>query len=152
MLDRYAIAKMILFTALISSVLLLSIVLYSLQDSQKNANALEAGNYPESAVPSPTGPIIKDPNLKAEVVFRGLAYPTKMAFLGPNDILVLEKEKGTVQRIVNGEMLPEPLLDVNVATYGHRGMLGIAISNTLSSSSTSSLSSSLCSENLKSLL
>jgi hypothetical protein len=36
-----------------------------------------------------------------------------MAFLGPDDILVLEKEKGTVQRIVNGEMLPEPLLDVS---------------------------------------
>ena len=24
-------------------------------------------------------------------------------------------------------ILPQPLLDVNVATYGHRGMLGIAV-------------------------
>ena len=37
-------------------------------------------------------------------------------------------------------MMKEPLLDVNVATFGHRGMLGIAISNVsalLASTSTS---------------
>jgi glucose/arabinose dehydrogenase len=61
-----------------------------------------------------------------------------MAFLGPNDILVTEKDTGDVRRIVNGVMLQEPLLDVNVATYGHRGMLGIAVSNTSSSSPSSS--------------
>jgi glucose/arabinose dehydrogenase len=38
---------------------------------------------------------IRDP------VAEGLEFPTTMAFLGPNDILVLEKEKGTVQRIIN---------------------------------------------------
>jgi aldose sugar dehydrogenase len=71
--------------------------------------------------------IIKDPSLKVELVFDGLELPTSMAFLGPDDILVLEKDKGTVQRIVNGEMLPEPLLDVNVANKSERGMLGIAV-------------------------
>ena len=76
---------------------------------------------------SPKGPTILDPNLKAEVVFRGLKYPTSMAFLGPNDILVTEKDAGTVQRIVNGTELQQPLLNVSVATYAHRGMLGIAI-------------------------
>ena len=49
-----------------------------------------------------------------------------MAFLGPNDILVTEKDAGTVQRIVNGTELQQPLLNVSVATYAHRGMLGIA--------------------------
>src|ERR671930_1462623 len=72
-------------------------------------------------------PIIADPNLKVELVVRGLKSPTSMAFLGPNDILVLEKNNGTVQRIVNGVMLPKPLLDVNVATLNDRGMLGIAV-------------------------
>jgi glucose/arabinose dehydrogenase len=71
--------------------------------------------------------IIKDPSLKVELVFEGLELPTSMTFLGPDDILVLEKDKGTVQRIVNGEMLPEPLLDVNVANKSERGMLGIAV-------------------------
>jgi hypothetical protein len=58
----------------------------------------------------------------------GDKFPTSMAFLGPDDILVLEKEKGTVQRIVNSKMLPTPVLTVNVATEVERGMLGIAVS------------------------
>jgi len=70
--------------------------------------------------------IIRDPGLKAELVFEGLKLPTNMAFLGPNDILVLERWEGTVQRIVNGQMLSEPLLDANVARQD--GMLGIAVS------------------------
>jgi glucose/arabinose dehydrogenase len=72
-------------------------------------------------------PTINDPGLKTEVVAEGLELPTSMAFLGPDDILVLEKNKGTVQRIINGTMLPEPLLDVNVGSANERGMLGIAI-------------------------
>jgi aldose sugar dehydrogenase len=72
--------------------------------------------------------IIGDPALQVEEVVRGLDLPTTMAFLGPDDILVLEKDKGTVQRIVNGKMLPEPLLDVNVATSVERCMCGIAVS------------------------
>ena len=71
---------------------------------------------------------INDPNLTTKVVFTGLKFPTTMAFLGPNDILVLEKDEGTVNRIVNGTMLPEPLLKVPVANDGERGMIGIAIS------------------------
>ena len=51
-----------------------------------------------------------------------------MAFLGPNDILVLEKDKGTVQRIMNGKISGQPLLDVNVANSVERCMCGIAIS------------------------
>jgi glucose/arabinose dehydrogenase len=73
-------------------------------------------------------PTIKAPNLKVETVATGLALPTTMAFIGPNDILVLEKSKGTVQRIVNGQMLAEPLLQVNVSSEVERGMLGIATS------------------------
>src|SRR5215216_7099516 len=73
--------------------------------------------------------IIKDPSLKVELVSEGLELPTSIASLGPDDILVLEKDKGTVQRIINGKMLPEPLLDVNVANKSERGMLGIAVTN-----------------------
>ena len=45
-----------------------------------------------------------------------------MAFLDPDNILVTEKDTGIVRRILNGVMLQKPLLDVNVATYGHRGI------------------------------
>src|SRR5919107_2218656 len=74
-------------------------------------------------------PSIKDPNLGVELVSSDvLELPTSMAFLGPNNILVLEKEKGTVQRIVNGKLLPTPVLTVAVASQVERCMCGIAVS------------------------
>jgi glucose/arabinose dehydrogenase len=77
------------------------------------------------ALAQPT--VVKDPTLKVELLSQGLRSPTSMAFLGPSDILVLEKETGTVQRIINGSMLPQPVLQVPVSTTSERGMLGIAI-------------------------
>jgi glucose/arabinose dehydrogenase len=50
-----------------------------------------------------------------------------MALLQSGNILVLEKNNGTVHMINNGKMLDEPLLDVNVATASESGMLGIAV-------------------------
>jgi glucose/arabinose dehydrogenase len=93
---------------------------------------IQTGNYfayaaYTKAPPSAGGPTIKDPNLKTEIVFTGLQAPTSMAFLGPNDILVLGKNTGTVQRIVNGQILPQPLLHVNVGQGVEWGMLGIAV-------------------------
>jgi aldose sugar dehydrogenase len=79
------------------------------------------------SIQNPLGPNIIDPSLRLEMILKGVEFPTSMAFLGPNDILILEKNNGTVKRITNGSMLPEPLLDVNVANKGERGMLGIAI-------------------------
>src|SRR5215212_7675296 len=73
-------------------------------------------------------PSIKDPNLGVQLVSEGLEFPTSMAFVGPDDIFVLEKEKGTVQRIVNGKLLPTPVLTVDVATEVERCMCGIAVS------------------------
>jgi Glucose/sorbosone dehydrogenases len=55
-----------------------------------------------------------------------------MAFVGPDDFLVLEKDKGTVIRVVNGRILEKPLLDVDVANSVERGMCGIAVSKTSS--------------------
>ena len=98
---------------------------YSVQHDRSHIAKAIAPKYPEVGLPSPQGPIIVDPNLRAEAVFRGLRYPTSMAFLGPNDMLVLEKDQGTVQRIANGNMLAQPILSANVATEGERGMLGI---------------------------
>lgn len=73
-------------------------------------------------------PELVDRNLKVEEVASGLDTPTTMAFLGPNDILVLEKDKGTVKRILDGKVLDQPILDVNVANSVERCMCGIAIS------------------------
>lgn len=79
-------------------------------------------------IQSPQVPTINDPRLNAQVVFRGLRFPTSMSFLGPNDIIVLEKNEGTVRRIVNGTILQQPLLHVNVANDGERGLLGVTVS------------------------
>jgi len=72
-------------------------------------------------------PVINDPELKLDVISEGLQLPTQMAFLDPGDILVLEKVSGIVKRIVNGTVMAEPVLDVNVATAFERGLLGIAV-------------------------
>jgi aldose sugar dehydrogenase len=71
-------------------------------------------------------PVMNDPNLNVQVVYEGLDFPTSMAFVNYNDILVLEKDTGIVQRIVNGVMQSEPVLDASVANEVERGMLGIA--------------------------
>ena len=88
-----------------------------------------AGEDKEEVLPA----IINNLKLKVEVVSDGLDNPTSMAFLGQDDILVLEKDKGTVRRILNGNMLDKPLLQVDVAEkikgrLGEMGMLGIAVS------------------------
>jgi glucose/arabinose dehydrogenase len=104
------------------------VVGYYLVDAQEDNNE-EGQDIPDVNVSiGGETPIVRDTNLEIEVVAEGLEFPTTMAFLGPNDILVLEKEKGTVQRIVDGKILPEPLLDVNVATSQERCMCGVAVS------------------------
>src|SRR5712692_4006561 len=81
------------------------------------------------ATPATGGPAVNDPNLAVDVVAKGLQIPTSMAFLGPDDILVLEKNKGDVLRVLNGEIQKSPLLHVNVATpFLEWGLLGIAVS------------------------
>ena len=54
--------------------------------------------------------------------------PTGIAFLGPNDILVIEKDMRVVLRMLNGEVFPEPLAKLKVANEVERGLLGIAVS------------------------
>ncbi|MDP9288232.1 MAG: PQQ-dependent sugar dehydrogenase [Thermoproteota archaeon] len=79
------------------------------------------------------GPTLNDPNLKVEALIKGLDVPTSMAFLGPDDILVLEKNTGTVVRIADGEILKKPLLHVGVAQGVEYGMLGIALAKNTNS-------------------
>jgi glucose/arabinose dehydrogenase len=46
--------------------------------------------------------VLDDPSLTAELVTSGLAIPTSMAFVAPDDILVLEKDTARVRRVLNG--------------------------------------------------
>jgi len=73
-------------------------------------------------------PVVNDPNLTVDLYFKGLKAPTSMIFLGPDDILVTQKNQGTVERIVNGVKHVVPLLKVPVATKDERGLLGMTTS------------------------
>ena len=104
----------------------LSLTLLSMGGYNSNYSISPAYARPQV---SSDGPTLNDPNLIVETVYQGLKSSTSMAFLGPDDILILEKGQGTVQRIINGEMLPQPLLQVDVTSKDERGLLGIAIAS-----------------------
>jgi aldose sugar dehydrogenase len=77
--------------------------------------------------------VVNDPKLRIETVATGIVFPTQMVFLdSSNDILVAEKNTGTVRRIIGGEVQEEPLIDVPVANNNgtnERGLLGMAVSD-----------------------
>ena len=72
------------------------------------------------------GPQMLDPSLGVRTVVSGLALPIGVAFLGPDDMLVLEKDTGRVQRVVNGAVTAT-VLDLGVNRNSERGLLGIAL-------------------------
>ncbi|HEU5119920.1 MAG TPA: PQQ-dependent sugar dehydrogenase [Candidatus Nitrosocosmicus sp.] len=76
-------------------------------------------------------PYTMDPTLQVDLVTTGLSSPTSMAFVGPNDILVLEKNTGDVKLVTKGQLMKKPVLhlDVDSTTFTCcRGLLGIATS------------------------
>jgi aldose sugar dehydrogenase len=73
-------------------------------------------------------PMTTKRELTIEKIFTGTFKPTTMAFLGQNDILILDRDEGKIYRITDGTQ-SKPLLDVNVSTEGYRGLLGVAVTN-----------------------
>lgn len=118
---RRQIVVLAFFTLLLSSTCLLILSI----DENNISYAFYVRALPESS-----GQDLVDPSLKVELFFKdGIKGPaTSMAFLGPDDILVLEKNTGKVQRILNGSLQKDPLLQVKVGTEVEMGLLGIAIS------------------------
>jgi aldose sugar dehydrogenase len=89
---------------------------------------VNAQEFAETEFEEEGKPKLFDSTLKITTIAEGLSTPTTMAFVGPGDILVLEKDTGMVKRIVNGKVLAKPVLDVNVANSIERCMCGIAVS------------------------
>jgi uncharacterized repeat protein (TIGR01451 family) len=92
-------------------------------DSDLSNNIVTITTVIQPAAPSPT---MLDDNLTVSTVISGLDQPTSMAFIGPNDFLVLERATGKVKRIVNGALHSTPL-DLPVNNASERGLLGIAL-------------------------
>jgi aldose sugar dehydrogenase len=78
-----------------------------------------------STVGAQPGPAVVDPNLGVRTVVSGLVTPSTMAFLGPNDFLVLEKNTGAVKRVTGGSV--QTVLDLSVNFASERGLLGITL-------------------------
>ena len=71
-------------------------------------------------------PVMLEPNLAIRTEASGLITPISIAFLGPNEgMLVLEKQTGQVKRIVN-RAVHSIVLDLGVNNASERGLLGIA--------------------------
>ncbi len=73
-----------------------------------------------------SGPTMVDPRLGVRTAVSGLDFPTSIAFIGSNDLLVLEKNTGQVKRVVNG-VVTSTVLDLAVNNFSERGLLGIAL-------------------------
>jgi aldose sugar dehydrogenase len=73
-----------------------------------------------------TGPEMLDRALGVRTVVAGLALPIGIAFLGSDDMLVLEKDSGRVRRVVGG-VVTATVLDLGVNSNSERGLLGIAL-------------------------
>src|ERR671918_2081970 len=73
-----------------------------------------------------------DTRIKIETVYDGLSLPTAIAFLGPNDMLVVQKTNTSIMRIVNGQMLDEPVLDLgnSIKPLGGACLCDIALLHT----------------------
>ena len=72
-------------------------------------------------------PEVLDPELAVRVAATGLVQPTGMAFIGEDDILVNQKANGQVRRVLNGVLLPDPVLDLAVNSQSERGLLGMSL-------------------------
>jgi glucose/arabinose dehydrogenase len=81
---------------------------------------------PASVAHAQTPPTMTDARLQVGTAVQGLANPTSVAFLGNNDMLVLEKATGRVQHVVNGQVVGTAL-DLAVNSASERGLLGIAL-------------------------
>lgn len=84
--NKSKLSMIILFASLILASMLLAGYYYFDYASAQTTRATSTPPPLQSAATSSI--TIKDPNLKAKMIFTGLRYPSSMAFLGPNDILV----------------------------------------------------------------
>ena len=63
------------------------------------------------ALPEPVRAVtLRDSTLRVDLLVSGLSSPTTMAFIGPNDLLVLQKNDGRVRRVTNGVLQPNASL------------------------------------------
>ena len=93
----------------------LTIIFVHLENENISANAEDENKI-----------IIKDSSLIVEEYISGLEYPVMIDFIG-NDMLVIEKAKGTVRIIKNDVLVTEPLIKLEVSKTAEEGLIGILV-------------------------
>ena len=68
-----------------------------------------------------------DSSLKVEKLYSDLSNPTKMTFIG-NDLLIAEKNSGKIILLKNLEVENNSILDLQVESFGERGLVGLSSS------------------------
>ena len=94
-------------------------------------SALLATSLVIAFVPAPSAlaadePTMLNPLLGVRSFATGFVTPTSIAFVGANDLLVLEKISGRVLRVTNGAVTGVAL-DLAVNSASERGLLGVAL-------------------------
>jgi glucose/arabinose dehydrogenase len=69
---------------------------------------------------------VLDPTVGVHLEQAGFAFPTGIAFLGPDEYLVIEKNSGKVRYVTEGAIAGDAL-DVPVDPLSERGLLGIVV-------------------------
>ncbi len=89
------------------------------------AGALAVAATPASAQ-TPPAPSVVDPNLRVSTVASALTQPIGAAFVGHDEMLVIEKGTGRV-KLLRGGAVAGVALDLAVNSASERGLLGIAL-------------------------
>jgi aldose sugar dehydrogenase len=85
-----------------------------------------AGSWALAGGAAAQDPEVVDPRLEVVPAVSGLDQPIALAFLGRDDMLVLEKASGQVKRVTAGAV-SDVVLDLPVNSASERGLLGIAL-------------------------
>ena len=119
--------RIAIIAALASVAAVISFVAFFSLTPSPNAAGPEPLPSPVSVSSPEDRPEIADASLAAEPVAAGFLFPTSMAFVGDDALLVLEKETGAVYLLTDGTKTQ--LLKMSVSRGAEQGLLGVAVTD-----------------------
>ena len=112
-----------LIVSLICAVFLFFVPEHPILGQNQSLNSTAIGNQSN---PSVVEASLSDSSLRIEEVAKVFDFPTSLAFLGKDDIILLQKDSGNVIRLLDGNVSHQ-LLHTDVSFRDERGLLGLAV-------------------------